>query len=215
MHRGWFARPTPPKSGHFVPHERRSRALPNNPSGAVAAPAPVRGFWAPVRGGQWVKGAKGMQFVHARNEPGGWKESRKRLVFPKDSHRDNLSEAPAIANGLPAKPQPQHSKPTQGYVKPGGGINAKPGGINAKPTGLNGPLRLPAHGAAAALPYANGPPRAGGAIAGAGRRMGGAGGGGGAGAYAMAQRRPSHSLAPTAAPSVVAAAPDESACVIS
>lgn len=79
----WYAWPSPPKSKRYVAPNRQDRNIPFNPSGANPKTRPERGFWAPVPGGKWKQGPRGMVWEYARKEPDSWKGPKKRLNFIK------------------------------------------------------------------------------------------------------------------------------------
>ena len=104
----WYSWPSPPPSKKYVPDYQRSRIVPNPASGKPhpnRQPPAQRGFWAPVPGGAWRKGPRGLRFIPARNEPSGWHDPKKRLAFaatpPQD--KENAVKQPSAA---PQQQQP-------------------------------------------------------------------------------------------------------------
>ena len=124
-----YAWPSPPPSKKYVPDHHRSRIIPENPSGKPGpkqAPPPERGFWAPVPGGAWKKGARGLRFVPARKEPSGWHDPKKKLAFPPPTPADKENPdpnrgaaAPTAAAAKPRKPL-GFGVPAPNYAQNGG-----------------------------------------------------------------------------------------------
>ena len=95
-------------------------------------PPAQRGFWAPVAGGAWRKGPRGLRFVPARNEPNGWDDPKKRLAFAgtpahdKENASKQATAAP-VQKGYAAKADQQQQQQQQparkGYGYTGYGQN--------------------------------------------------------------------------------------------